>query len=330
MDAPLLVLGEALPAAWPAPAPRPPVEAPVRPVAERYLARVAAEQHRFVDSLGAAQGLLDGSAGELAELAAGHTRLARQFLDGQRAILRHRADTDAAIAAIGASARTSGRLAPPAADTRVDTRPAPVLAASRVRPAPVAPLLDDAATATLAELIDGAFEDASAIAEGELRELLEGWWARGRENDQAALEDARAQAAAARHLSVRPPAPVAARPAPVEPDEPVALVDAVGVLDLVEHSDAGDLARLLDTLVELLGEPVADDDGRAKADVAPKPLVARGDSVASEAEAAFDRFWRSNSAGGSRGAVTERLLVQVLLPMVSMVAALALVLATIG
>jgi hypothetical protein len=326
MDAPLLVLGQSLPAEWPAPARPPALAAAVRPAAETYLARVTAEQQRFVDSLGAAQGLLDGSAGELAELAAGQTRLARQFLDGQRAILRHRADTDAAIAVIATSG--PAELAPPTAAGRVDLVAPTALAQAPVR-APGRPSVPiEADEESLAVLIDGAFEDAGVLAEAELQQLLEAWWCRERDNDRAAIEDARTQAAAARHLARRVPAPAQARPEPVES------LAAADVIELAARADAGDLGRLLDSLFELLGEqgavlpPPAAPEAPADAEVTPAAAPASG-PAASEAEAAFDRFWRGGT-GASRGSVTERLLVQVLLPMVSLVAVLALVLATIG
>ena len=62
-----------------------------------YLDVLRHEQARFLDAMGEARSLLDGSC-RLARATAIHTQLTRRFFDAQRAILRRRAEHEAALA----------------------------------------------------------------------------------------------------------------------------------------------------------------------------------------------------------------------------------------
>ncbi len=72
---------------------------------DAYLREVSDAHSRLVEALGEATSRLHGETGQLAGVAAVHDRLTRQFLDGQRSIIRRRADTDARVARIGDDAR---------------------------------------------------------------------------------------------------------------------------------------------------------------------------------------------------------------------------------
>ena len=68
-----------------------------------YLDLLRHEQTRFLDALGAARSLLGGSGG-LIRATEIHSQLTRRFFDAQRAILRRRAEHDAAVALMAVDA----------------------------------------------------------------------------------------------------------------------------------------------------------------------------------------------------------------------------------
>jgi len=81
------------------------------PDVDAYLARLGLEQRRFLTAVGEANRDLNGSAGQLNKVVAIQTRLAQEFLDAQRAIIKRRAETDADIAEIAENAdRDAGAL----------------------------------------------------------------------------------------------------------------------------------------------------------------------------------------------------------------------------
>lgn len=270
-------------------------------VGAQFLTGLAEEQRRYLSSLGELGSGLPGHAADLPVLAAGHARLAREFLDAQRAILRRRAETAADVAAIVST--VVGQTLPP---------PAPAGRVELALPDPVPSEPDATSSSAIADMVDRAFEDPTATSERELRELLDGWWARECEEGRALLADAHARAAAARHLG--PPQPAA----PAEPPLPVAFA---GALDGAES-----LGDLLDTLLRVLDSDESRIGALDAEATEETPAVARD---ARDAEH-FDRFWKGGSAGHSRGSVGNWLLIQVLFPMVSLVSVLALVLAVVG
>ena len=283
---------------WPAPAPR---RAQVHDPAVTYLAGIADAQQCYLRAVGDLGAHLAAGPGDLAALAAGHARLAREFLDGQRAILRRRADTNVEVAVI--VGRPS--LPPPTTASRV-TGHAPT--------APVRAAGAQPADTELADMVDRAFEPPTASAERELRALLDGWWIRECDEGEELLADARARAYAVTRLGTLQPELAESPPADL-PDELAGPLDGVEALD-----------ELLDTLLRVLdgtppGSPVAPE--------ATAPFALRPPAETRDAEQ-FDRFWKGGPAGQSRGAVGNWVLVQVLLPMVSLISVLALVLAVVG
>ena len=91
---------------------------------DRYLERVGLEQRRFLSALSDANRELGRAPGHLAKVAAIQTRLTREFLDAQRAILKRRAETDADIADIAAHAEEESALMIGAARSGPESRSA--------------------------------------------------------------------------------------------------------------------------------------------------------------------------------------------------------------
>ena len=199
-----------------------------------YLARLADHQTQFLAAWTETNRSLHPSSGQIAKLASIQLRLAQEFLDAQRAIVRRRAETDAAILAIAADVASESAtlldaarshatiavgtsfppplapadnfellLAPPAVDARASRRPAgfsPPSSSARAAEL-AAPGIDDE---SLARLIDGVFESSEpdgVAARRELRHLLDGWWGVENQEAQAAIDDAQARAAMCLHLA---------------------------------------------------------------------------------------------------------------------------------
>jgi hypothetical protein len=303
---------------------------------EAFLARLASEQNRFLDGVAEANMLIPAESEDLARSASAHGRLTREFLDAQRALLRRRAETEAAVADItGAAERRARELAGPRATGARAALPPP----SIVRHGDAS--FDDA---MLAALIDGAFEPAEADGAAmrrQLRDVLDEWWRAENQEHQAAIDDANARAAMRLHGASSTPAPVT----PICYEAPKVLSPMVSALESTRHEDLdGVLASLLDSLdtpaapepQPVVAAPLPVPVGPAFVPTLP-PRVDRRPAVdplidpAGPPQEAFDRFWghfspRGATATGRR----EWVFLQVLVPAVAVVAVLALVLAIVG
>lgn len=135
--------------------------------ADAFLKTLRSEQARFLDAIRAAASLLNRNSGQMAFVAATHSRLTNQFFDAQRLIMTRRAEIDAEVERGAATTPRGATTAIAAADSRAGT------------------------VADVAER--GAAEASSAVAQqGHLASLLDGWW--GDANQQGQAEIARAQA----------------------------------------------------------------------------------------------------------------------------------------
>ena len=249
---------------------------PLSPDVDAYLARLGLEQRRFLTAVGEANRDLNGTAGQLTKVVAIQTRLAQEFLDAQRAIIKRRAETDADIAEIAENAdRDAGALLAAARSRACISigRPLPApaigswaapmsmpLPASIVRPSIVeAP---GGASESLARLIDGAFEPTEpdgVATRRQLRELLDAWWEAEKQEAKAAVDDAAARAAMRVHTAkveaseiarFGPPSTSPNAPAVYRYVAPTALsTPMVTALDEADHEHLDDiLAHLLDEL----------------------------------------------------------------------------------
>lgn len=149
--------------------PSPVGDLPAGPSAETdaFLKTLRSEQARFLDAIRAAVSLLGRNSGQMAFVAATHSRLTNQFFDAQRLIMTRRAEIDAEVERVAATTPCGATTAIAAADFRAGT---------------VADVMER-----------GAVESSSAVAQqGHLASLLDGWW--GDANQQGQAEIARAQA----------------------------------------------------------------------------------------------------------------------------------------
>ena len=135
--------------------------------ADAFLKSLRSEQARFLGAIRAASSLLSRDSGQMAFVAATHSRLTNQFFDAQLLIMTRRAEIDAEVGRVGATTTLGATTAIAAADPRAGT---------------------------FADVMDrDAAEASSAIAQqGHLASLLDGWW--GDANQQGQAEIARAQA----------------------------------------------------------------------------------------------------------------------------------------
>lgn len=241
---------------------------PPSPEVARFLARVGQEHHRFITALGEANRDL-GPLGQLAKLATIHARLTQEFLDAQRAILKRRAETDAYVVEIAASAEAeadevvraawlrAGIVVDELLPSETPESPEMVLSAMGRTETQCAPAVND----PLARLIDGVFETSEpdgVAARRQLRELLDAWWEAEKQEARAAADDASARAAMRVHTAKVEAAEITALAASIEtdasPDRPgelsVILPDPmVQALDETDHEHLDDvLAHLLDQL----------------------------------------------------------------------------------
>jgi hypothetical protein len=290
--------------------------------------------------------------------------MTQEFLDAQRAIVRRRAETEAAIITIAADAEAESEavidrarseaaivlgapVPPPAHGVDISAPVQPPTGGEATSPIELAPPSPTGRAAelaapqvvdeSLAVLIDNLFESSEpdgVAARRELRALLDGWWSVENQEAQAAIDDAHARAAMRLHLA-RVEAGELARFAPPCADAPAAPMytpssssalpaPIESALDAADHEHLDDvLAHLLDSL-----EPAATEDRTvviALPDPVPTPPDSLNDRTAAPQEA-FDRFWGTFGAAGSR----SWLLPQLLLPAVTVIAVLALVLAVVG
>ena len=178
----------------PRPQTLPTVPAPDDGAVEEFFDTVRKEQLRFLDAVAQARTRLGASSSQLAQASAIHGRLARQFFDAQRSILRRRAEVDAQIARV---------LSGAADDQPVHLGDAPT---TRQEIAALTGVLvrTKADAEQLAAVLDAAFEpddlDGTA-AERELASMLDDWWATENESGRSIVADARARAAVRRHLA---------------------------------------------------------------------------------------------------------------------------------
>jgi hypothetical protein len=254
-----------------------------------YLARLADQQTRFLASWTDANRSLHPSSGQVAKLASIQLRLAQEFLDAQRAIVRRRAETDAAIHAIAADAASEaaalvddarsrasivlGTLPPPVAGASElvmpgcapppNGAPASRVLASFGPPSPTSPAVQLAAPGiddeSLARLIDGVFEPGEpdgVAARRDLRSLLDGWWSVENQEAQAAIDDAQARAAMHLHLAQVEAAELArfAPPVPSAPEPSIYVSRSSNALPAPFASalDGTDHQHLDDVLAHLL------------------------------------------------------------------------------
>jgi len=271
-----------------APSPPEPNNAIVPRSVQEYLTRLGDKQAGFLSALAAANRSLHSSQGQVSKLACLQLRLTQEFLDAQRAILKRRAQTDAAVAAIA----TDAAIAADALVAEVRSRTTiiddasnldassagdrPVSTDSAVGPGLGTAVLassEHAVTGTgtadgeldhdiLVELIDGAFESSEpdgVAARRNLRELLDGWWEVENQEATAAIDDANARAAMHLHLARVEANELESSAAPTMGAEPADLYvhrptsalsnPLVAALDQTDHEHLDDvLLHLLDGL----------------------------------------------------------------------------------
>lgn len=257
--------------------------------ADVYLEQLSKEQTRFLGALAEANTMLAGPTSQLARVAAVQARLAQEFLDAQRAIIRRRAETEATVVGIAASAdaEADGLFASARhASVAVSAAPAyPAPTGSPVmKPAPFTSLMPGAHAGTpqtrpgictsadvesLARLIDGAFEGAEpdgTAMKRQLRDLLDEWWRVENQEDKAAIDDANARAAMRVHAATvesnQIVQAVAVRQEFAAPRftyaPPKHLPPLVAALDTTNQEDLDDmLSSLLDALDAPIGLPEA-------------------------------------------------------------------------
>jgi hypothetical protein len=250
-----------------------------------YLTLLAREQDRFLASVAEAGAHVGDGPGQLGKVVAIQNRLTQEFLDAQRSIIRRRAETAAAVVQIEhAAARDALQLA---SSVRSAAWPAPPSSPFAALPAPSEwsppgssgpsveyasgsaarnQEIDDADMASIARLVDGAFDQREPdgdIMRRQLREVLDGWWTVEQHEAKAAVDDATARAAMRVHLArveadlaradqVR--VEFAAPPFRYEPPRHVSPL--ITALDTTTQEDLDDvLASLLDGLD---GRPVTD------------------------------------------------------------------------
>jgi hypothetical protein len=314
-----------------------------------YLQTVKHEQQRFLDAIERARQQLDPTDGQLAHVAAIQGRLARQFLDGQRAILRRRAETDREVATLAADAcdRADRLVAEARHDLddfdveRLQTIEADVdalaLGQRSVRHdlaafgTTVVRTSDDARS--LAGVLDLAMrpDDPDGwTAARQLGAVLDDWWHQANDEAQAQVRDAQARTAIRLHvaavevrelLPARPFAPPSADERSVDGPTPAALSSLNTTLRSADHAEHAGLETLLSEL-ELALE---------RGDVAAGCELAIRETPAAQVPARpepYGGFWPS----GRRGAVGVRswLPVHVVMPMVGLTVGLALVMAWVG
>ena len=254
------------------------------PAADAYLWRLVKEQNHFLDALGEATSVLSSSS--LGRVVAVQNRLTQEFLDAQRAIIRRRAETDAAIAEIernGAPTGASVPLAPPVTGASVTfgaaESPGVVSAFDPPQGWPLSSAPPSLDLAELARLVDEAFEPGDVdgtTMRRQLRGLLDEWWRSENQENRAAIDDAQARAAVRAH---RAPAPVGLLAPPafshhVTPRPQLApeqhhtavvagstvgcLPPLVAALEAVEHQDLDEVLGSLLASLDADDAPVAD------------------------------------------------------------------------
>ncbi|MDP2292121.1 MAG: hypothetical protein Q8M22_13100 [Actinomycetota bacterium] len=332
--------------------------------ADAFLDTLRAEQSRFLEAIARARSLLGHESGQLANVAAVHGRLTRQFFDAQRTIMSRRAELDAEVAAVGGAAEEraaaqlamarervaagsvgddvaeSGEMDDPARTAAMTGRERSTRQQIAALGVSVVRTMDD--VDALATVINGAFEldEADGVAaQRQLTVLLDDWWQAELQEGRAVIDDAHARAAVRQHLAgIEAGQLIEAARASAGRDDVVACGDersAVLPRDVVEVFDDapdGDLESLLAHLTDSLQLPAdvtlqaATDDSDVIIRFEPAPMAP---AAAGSAEA-FQHFWsqepRPPVARGSAGWLPSHVLV----PMTAATSLLALLFAWIG
>ena len=200
------------------------VNPPASCATDAFLDSLRREQAAYLDALRQAAARLSPHDGQLACVAASHTRLTQQFFDAQRAILARRAKFDVEVARITATADADADALLAAArsgwtvsssDASV-TRGLPVGGDRRSVARDRSSVSQEVAAIgfnvvrsgdearALAPLIAAAIapcEPDGRAAQRELTDLLDRWWSAENQGCLVMLDDARAQAAMRRHLA---------------------------------------------------------------------------------------------------------------------------------
>jgi hypothetical protein len=273
------------------------------PESAAYLTHLAREQDRFLASVAEAGAHVGEGAGQLGKVVAIQNRLTQEFLDAQRSIIRRRAETEAAVVQIECAAACDAQQLAAFVHSCGSAWPAPSLTPSAALSEPtgwsapgprgsvpslelasVDPVserqINDADMASIARLVDGAFdrrEPDGDVMRRQLREVLDGWWMAEQQEAKAAVDDATARAAMRVHLArveadLRSADQVRAEFAsPTYRYEPPRQVSPlITALDTTTHEGLDDvLASLLDGL-----------DGTSVADVLLEPSPAAQRAIA--------------------------------------------------
>lgn len=335
-----------------------------------FLDTLRAEQARFLEAVAHARSLLGHESGQLANIAAVHGRLTRQFFDAQRTIMCRRAELDAEVAAVGQVAQE--RAAIMVADARervatgssVDRSPAALVAVGdgecsdvlarggRSTRQQIADLgvtvvrtMDD--VESLAKVINGAFEldEADGVAaQRQLTELLDDWWRAELQEGRAVIDDAHARAAVRQHVAGIEAAQIleAARPvgealvldAPAIDSAPATLLPR-HVSDALDAAESGNLESLLDHLTDTLDlspeDVLRSDDDDCEVIIRFEPAPLAPASPPSGSAEAFQHFWAHDPTPPVRRSTTTGWFpTHVVAPMTAATSLLALLFAWIG
>lgn len=208
---------------------------------EEFLETLREEQANFLASVRQASSRLGRESGQLAHVAAIHSRLTQQFFDAQRQIMTRRAEFDQEVAHIGRCAVSATTC------DRVDLDLP--LARPEVAALGVAVVRTKAEADALECVIDDAFlpgEPDGTESQQQLAVVLDQWWAAENREGQAVIDLARARAEMRGHV------------ARIEAGETVVTTNDKpqhlphGVSDLLDEADFVDLSTLLEKLAESL------------------------------------------------------------------------------
>jgi hypothetical protein len=332
-----------------------------RAAVHEFLATIRAEQARFLANVEAARSKLDQDDGQLAQLAAIQGRLARQFFDGQRALLKRRAEIDAQLAAVASEGEqraaelrriahecaevgapfeldvpeldqwTFDSLAEPGQSVRHEIA---ALGSVVVRSS------EDAEA--LAAVLDRALapdDPDGAHAERQLRDVLDGWWKAVNDEAGAQIDDAKARSAMRVHLAAVAAREIAGQP--VQRDEHGERGPTMPLADALHAHDDHELDELLATLVDTLDESMPAGTGDLVIRELPEePTVSRAGAPGET----YGGFWKASvveahpTAARSVSPIRAASLpsprdwmpTHVVLPMVAITAAFVLLMAMVG
>lgn len=271
-------------------------EGPLQADVEAFVETLRREHQRFLAAVGDAGARLGKDAAALANTAALHARLTRQFLDAQRTILCRHAQTDAEVARIEREAEAGAATLMANARRRVaamSEHPACGLPGVVMPPAvllapAIAPAVD---TAALAEIVDQVFQPREAdgvTARRQLTELLDSWWASEQQEARAKIDDASARAAVRRHQAGLEAAATSASIVAAAPYPPVGdgfrgvAPLPTRMVEILDAAGTTDLDGLFESLLASLEVPTAVSMAI--------PVLRRDPSAAPLAEGAIIRF----------------------------------------